>query len=80
MFPRKKTKKPPDFKYPHKFKVGDLVKPKYPIQNYHIQDELAVILKLHKVEGQDMVEILLQSTGSVVVMMLPRLLLHYEKA
>lgn len=80
MFPRKKIKQPPILNYPHNFQVGDLIKPKYPIQNSNIKDELAIILTLKWVQGHITAELLLQTTGNVQVMTLPRLVLCYEKA
>lgn len=80
MFPKKKIKQPPTLNYPHNFQIGDLIKPKYPIQNSNIKDELAIILSLGWQSGHITAELLLQTTGNVQVMTLPRLVLCYEKA
>lgn len=80
MFQRKKIKKPPILNYPHKFSPGDLLKPKYPIQNPYIKDELAVILSVFWKDGHQCAEIILQDSSTTQVITLPRLILCYEKA
>ena len=80
MFPKKNIKQPPILNYPHNFQIGDLIKPKYPIQNSNIKDELAIILSLGWKSGHITAELLLQTTSVIQVMTLPRLVLCYEKA
>ena len=59
----------------HEFEVGDLVSPKFP---FFIKNEMATITKLYRNKyGKDMVEILLQTSSSVVTMSLARFRLCY---
>lgn len=82
MWPHKRKRKKLDFNYPHKFNVGDLVTPQLPIQTgiFYVKNEMGTITKLYRnKDGKDMVEILLQTSSSVVTMSLARFLHCYEK-
>ena len=80
MFPRKKIKKPPKFKYPHKFKVGDLIVPKPNVNMGNIdKDSPAIIVDLFVQDGTECVKIIFQNTGRVATYNIATLVMLFNK-
>ena len=80
MFPRKKIKQPPDFKYPHKFQVGDLIISKKNVNMGKIdKDSPAVIISLNKNSGTECVDIMFQNSGRVATYNIATLVILFDK-
>lgn len=80
MFPRKKIKKPPKFKYPHKFRVGDLIIPKANVTMGTIdKDSLAVIVQFDVDSGTECAKIIFQNTGRVATYNIATLVMLFNK-
>ena len=80
MFPKKKIKNPPDFKYPHKFQVGDLIISKKNVNmGYLDKDSPAVIISLNKKDGAECVEIIFQNSGRVATYNIATLVMLFDK-
>ena len=80
MFPRKRIKKPPKFKYPHKFKVGDLIVPKPNVNMRNIdKDSPAIIVDLFVKDGTECVKIIFQNTGRVATYNIATLVMLFNK-
>ncbi len=80
MFPRKRIKKPPKFKYPHKFKVGDLIVPKADVSMGNIdKDSPAIIVDFNVADGTECVKIIFQNTGRVATYNIATLVMLFNK-
>ena len=80
MFPKKKIKQPPKFKYPHKFRVGDLIIPKDHMGMGSIdKDSPAVIVDLFIKDGAECVKIMFQNTGRVATYNIATLVMLFNK-
>lgn len=80
MFPRKRIKKPPDFKYPHNFSVGDLIIPKETVNLGSIDNgSLAVVLELFEKNKVELVSIVFQNTGRVATYNIGTLVMLFNK-
>ena len=80
MFPKKTTKKPPEFKYPHKFQVGDLIISKKNVNMGKIdKDSPAVIVSLSKRDGVELVDIIFQNSGRVATYNIATLVMLFDK-
>ena len=80
MFPRKKIKKPPKFKYPHKFNIGDLIVPKANVSMGNIdKDSPAIIVDFSITDGSECVKIIFQNTGRVATYNIATLVMLFNK-
>ena len=80
MFPRKKIKQPPDFKYPHKFEVGDLIICKKNVNMGKIdKDSPAIIVSFNKKDGTECVDIMFQNSGRVATYNIATLVMLFDK-
>ena len=80
MFPRKRIKKLPKFKYPHKFNVGDLIIPKANVNMGNIdKDSPAIIVDFTVNEGSECVKIMFQNTGRVATYNIATLVMLFNK-
>ena len=80
MFPRKKIKKPPEFKYPHKFNVGDLIIPRENVNMGQLDNgSPAIILEFDKANGTECVKIMFQNTGRVATYNIATLVMLFNK-
>lgn len=72
MFPGKKKKKLPKFKYPHKFQVGDLI-----FSTWEGKEQVATIIKFYETQYEN-VSILLQD-GRIKELDIATLVLNWKK-
>lgn len=80
MFPKRRIKKPPDFKYPHKFNVGDLIVPKETVNMGQIDNgSMAIIIEFNKANGAECVKIMFQNTGRVATYNIATLVMLFNK-
>lgn len=82
MFPKKvnkPAKKPPKFKYPHKFKVGDLIVPKQNANMGPLDNSPAVIVEFSNLDGAERVKIIFQNTGRVATYNIATLVMLFNK-
>lgn len=80
MFPRKTIKKPPELRYPHKFKEGDLIVPKKNASMGKVDgNSLAVIVSFEENKGVQSVQIMFQNTGRVATYNIATLVMLFEK-
>lgn len=80
MFPKKRIKKPPEFRYPHKFNVGDLIIPKQGANMGQLDNgSPAIIVEFNKVNGAECVKIFFQNTGRVATYNIATLVMLFNK-
>ena len=75
----RRMKNPPKFKYPHKFKVGDLIVPKINVNMGPLDNSPAVIVEFDILDGVERVKIMFQNTGRVATYNIATLVMLFNK-